>query len=351
VYGQCDTDVHRIAAGAHKALSRRDSCPFSSSSHTLRAPFSDRDPYRSLPLPAKSRISNWSDIQYVIATARLGSYHAAAAALKTNQSTVSRHVARFEAHLGTKIFERHGNGMRLTAAGKALYEKAQLMEEAADDIESSLQALDSRMSGTVRVFATEGVAYLWLIPVLADFCRENPTIKIDLGTHREWLDLFSMETDVAVFIERPKNPRLIVSRLLRVDHSLFISKSYEALFGRPRSVADLNEHVFVDYAPYHVSAEFGEWTRGILPVYKVQISVDSAAVYLSAIRSGMGIGLLPDFYRRAAPDLIALPLPTGCALTLWLVSHPIANKLHRATILRKFLRERFNRDRSSFFGK
>jgi DNA-binding transcriptional LysR family regulator len=241
--------------------------------------------------------------------------------------------------------------MRLTAAGEVLCKKAKLMEDAAADIESSLQALDSRMSGTVRVFATEGVAYLWLIPVLADFCRENPTVTIDLGTHRVWLDLFSMETDLAIFIERPKNPRLVISRLLKVDHSLFISKSYETRFGRPRSLDDLNEHVFVDYVPYHVCADFGEWTRGIVPVYKVQISVDSAAAYLSAIRSGMGIGLLPDFYRRAAPDLIALPLPTGCALTLWLVSHPIANKLHRTTILRRYLRERFNRERSSFFGK
>lgn len=305
----------------------------------------------SVPLPKDSHISNWNDIQYVIATAKLGSYHAAAAALKTNQSTVSRRVARFEANLGTTIFERHGTGMRLTAAGTAFYDKAKLMEAAADDIESSLQALDSRLSGTVRVFATEGVAYLWLVPVLADFCRENPTVKIDLGTHREWLDLFSMETDVAVFIERPKNPRLVVSRLVKVDHSLFISKSYEAQFGRPRSINDLNDHVFVDYVPYHGCVEFAEWTRAIRPVYNVQISVDSAAVYLSAIRSGMGIGLLPDFYKRAAPDLMALPLPTGCALTLWLVSHPIANKLHRTQILRKFLRERFNRERSSFFGK
>jgi len=297
----------------------------------------------------KSRLSNWSDIQYVIATAKLGSFHAAASALETNQSTVGRRVARFEAHLGTRLFERHATGMRLTAAGQIFYDKAMLMEEAASDIESSLQALDSRLSGTVRVFATEGVAYLWLVHVLADFCRQHPTVKIDLGTHREWLDLFSMETDVAIFIERPKNPRLVASKIAKVEHSLFISKAYESRFGRPRSLEDLGEHQFIDYVPYHVCAEFGAWSKGILPAYRVQMAVDSAAVYLAAIRSGMGIGLLPNFYKRAAPDLISLPLPTGCALTLWLVSHPIANKFHRTRILLKFLRERFNRDLVGFF--
>ena len=299
---------------------------------------------------AKSRLNNWSDIQYVIATAKLGSFHAAATALETNQSTVGRRVARFEGYLGTKIFERHPTGMRLTAAGKILYDKAVLMEEAANDIESTLLAFDSRLSGTVRVFVTEGVGYLWLVPVLADFCRMHPGVTIDLVTDREGLDLFSLEADLAVFIERPKNPRLVASKIVKVEHSLFISKSYDERFGRPRDLKNLGQHRFVDYVPYRVCADLAWWAKSVLPVHRIQLRVDSASVYLAAIRSGMGIGLLPNFYKRAAPDLIALPLPTGCYLNLWLVSRPIANKSHRIKILHKFLRERFSKDRANWFG-
>jgi len=301
-------------------------------------------------MPAKSRHNDWSDIQYVIATAKFGSFHSAATALETNQSTVGRRVARFEAYLGTKIFERHATGMRLTEAGKVLYDKAMLMEVAANDIESSLTAYDSRLSGTVRLFATEGLSHLWLIPVLADFCLEHPGVNIDLVTDREGLDLFSLEADMAVFIERPKNPRLVASKIVKVDHSLFISKSYEERFGRPREREDLGAHRFVDYVPYRVCADLAWWSKSVLPLHPIQLRVDSASVYLAAIRSGMGIGLLPNFYKRAAPDLIALPLATGCFLNLWLVSRPIANKSHRIKILLKFLRERFNRDRVNWFG-
>ncbi len=297
-----------------------------------------------------SRISDWSDIQYVMATAKLGSFHAAASALGANPSTVGRRVARFEAHLGTKLFERHATGMRLTAAGQLFHGKAQQMDAVAQDIDSSLRALDSRLSGTVRVFATEGVASLWLMNVIAEFCRAHPAVNVDLVTHREWLDLFSLETDVAIFIERPKNPRLVAARIVKVDHSLFISKSYEERFGRPRRLEDLREHQFIDYVPYHVCADIGWWTRELLPNHRVQLVVDSAAVYLAAVRSGMGIGLLPNFYTRAAPDLIALPMPTGCSITLWLVSHPIANKFHRTRILLKFLRERFAKDSAAWFS-
>ncbi len=299
---------------------------------------------------AKSRLNNWSDIQYIIATAKLGSFHSAATALATNQSTVGRRVARFEAYLGTKIFERHATGMRLTPAGKILYDKAIMMEEAANEIESSLLAFDSRLTGTVRVLATEGVGYLWLVQVLADFCRSHPGVSIDLVTDREGLDLFSLKADLAVFIERPKNPRLVASKIVKIEHSLFISKSYEERFGRPRMLAELDQHQFVDYVPYHVCADLAWWTKGVTPVRRIQLRVDSASVYLAAIRSGMGIGLLPNFYKRAAPDLVALPLPTGCSLNLWLVSRPISNKSHRTKILLKFLRDRFNRDRVAWFG-
>jgi DNA-binding transcriptional LysR family regulator len=298
----------------------------------------------------KSRLNNWSDIQYVIATAKLGSFHAAATALETNQSTVGRRVARFESYLGTRIFERHPMGMRLTAAGKILYDKAVLMEEAANDIESSLLAFDSRLSGTVRLYVTEGVGHLWLVPVLADFCRMHPGVKIELVTDREGLDLFSLEADLAVFIERPKNPRLVASKIVKVEHSLFISKSYDERFGRPRDLKDLGKHSFVDYVPYRVCADLAWWTKSVLPVHRIQLRVDSASVYVAAIRNGMGIGLLPNFYKRAAPDLIALPLSTGCYLNLWLVSRPIANKSHRIKILHKYLRERFNKDRVNWFG-
>lgn len=299
---------------------------------------------------AKSPLNNWSDIQYVIATAKLGSFHSAAVALQTDQSTVGRRVARFETYLGTKIFDRHANGMRLTVAGKILYDKAALMEEAANDIESSLLAFDSRLSGTMRVFATEGVGYLWLVQVIADFCRIHPGVSIELVTDREGLDLFSLEADLAVFIERPKNPRLVASKIVKVEHSLFISKSYEERFGRPRKLDELGQHQFVDYVPYRVCADLAWWTKSVLPVHRIQLRVDSASVYLAAIRSGIGIGLLPNFYKRAAPDLIALPLPTGCYLNLWLVSRPIPNKSHRIKILLKFLRERFDKDRANWFG-
>ena len=123
-----------------------------------------------------------------------------------------------------------------------------------------------------------------------------------------------------MFIERPKNPRLVASKIVKVEHALFMSACYEEKHGRPHTLDGLNQHQFVDYAPYRGCADLSWWNKQVLPARRIPLKVDSASVYLAAIRSGMGIGLLPNFYKRAAPDLIALPLPTECYLNLWLVS-------------------------------
>ena len=86
-----------------------------------------------------------------------------------------------------------------------------------------------------------------------------------------------------------------------------MSKSYEERFGRPRKLEDLAQHQFVDYVPYKVCVDLAWWSKAVVNVHRIQLRVDSASVYLSAIRAGIGIGLMPNFYKRAAPDLIALP--------------------------------------------
>jgi len=46
---------------------------------------------------------------------------------------------------------------------------------------------------------------------------------------------FSSQADLAVFIiERPKNPRLVASKIVNSNTPLFISSPYDENFGRPR---------------------------------------------------------------------------------------------------------------------
>jgi DNA-binding transcriptional LysR family regulator len=294
-------------------------------------------------------LGSWNNLQFVLAVARLGSFLKAARLLETNQSTVARRIQRLESALGTKIFDRHAHGMELTPPGQILFDKAVAMENITREIGAQLSGLDTEPVGTVRIAVTEGVGYLWLTPVISEFCDLYPDIDIEIVTNRERADLLARESDFAIALDRPTEPRLVVSRVARIRLGFFLSQKYAAKFGLPANRTELAAHEFCDYTPYRYSADVSSWLDTFILDKRVRFRTNSASVYLASIRGGTGIGLLPLFYKLAASDLLELAIDTGCTSTLWMVSHEETNKSRRTKLVMSFLMERFVRDRGRWF--
>ena len=77
---------------------------------------------------------------FLLATEHLN-YTRAAAASGVYSSTISRQIRRIEDNLGVSLFERHRNGLRLTAAGRQFHVRAQqFMFEFGQAVESAARA-------------------------------------------------------------------------------------------------------------------------------------------------------------------------------------------------------------------
>ena len=72
------------------------------------------------------RKTDWSDVRIFWAVAELGSFGAAARALKLGLTTVTRAVERLETSLNTKLFIRGPQGVSLTRSGSLAYDRAGL---------------------------------------------------------------------------------------------------------------------------------------------------------------------------------------------------------------------------------
>ena len=300
-------------------------------------------------LPRRGALGSWSNLQFLLAVARLGSFLKAAQILETNQSTVARRIQRLETDLGTKIFDRHAHGMELTPAGQVLFEKALAIEKVTCEISAQLSGLDTEPTGTVRIAAPEGLGYLWLAPAISEFCDMYRDIDVEVVTNREGADLLARESDIAFSLNRPTESRLVVSRVAQLRMSLFLSQKYAAKIGLPTCRSELTNHEFCEYTSYRSNAELNSWLDSFLLNQRVRFRTNSASVYLASIRGGTGIGLLPFFYKYAASDLLELAIDTDCTTTLWMMSHEETNKARRTRLLLSFLMERYARDRSLWF--
>ncbi len=122
-----------------------------------------------------------SDIQTFAAVARAGGITRAAEELNTVQSNVTQRVKALEAEIGTPLFERHSRGMTLTAAGRRLLPYAQRM--AALSREALMAARDDgEPRGPLALGSMETTAAVRLPPLLADFHRRFPAVRLSLRT-------------------------------------------------------------------------------------------------------------------------------------------------------------------------
>jgi LysR family transcriptional regulator, transcriptional activator of the cysJI operon len=115
---------------------------------------------------------------YAVAT-RL-SFTKAASDLFITQPAVTKNIQELENELGLSLFERKGNSIGLTQAGKLLLDHAEGILKLYRQIEFDLGVLKGEFSGKLNLGASTTIAQYVLPPVLARFYRSFPGIRISM---------------------------------------------------------------------------------------------------------------------------------------------------------------------------
>jgi DNA-binding transcriptional LysR family regulator len=112
-----------------------------------------------------------------LAVAEERSFSRAAARLHRTQPAVSQAIAKLESELGEVLFERSSRDGTLTDAGEVLREFAAKLLNLRSDAEGALSELRALHRGRLNLAANEYTC-LYLLPLLDEFRRQNPRIKL-----------------------------------------------------------------------------------------------------------------------------------------------------------------------------
>lgn len=100
--------------------------------------------------------------------------------LLSNQPNVTRTIKLLENALGCKLFVRSSHGVSLTYEGKRLFEHVEIAFEHLESGEEEI-ALDKTLQrGIVSIGATEIALHCLLLPVLQQFKKLYPNVKINI---------------------------------------------------------------------------------------------------------------------------------------------------------------------------
>jgi DNA-binding transcriptional LysR family regulator len=121
----------------------------------------------------------FAQLQSFAMVARLGSVHAAAAALGVSEPAVSAAVAALRRDLGDELFVRSGSGIALTAGGARLAARAAEILGLAHQVRRELGEVRGE-SAFVSVAATPTVAEYVVPPLIEAFTRRSRATEVSV---------------------------------------------------------------------------------------------------------------------------------------------------------------------------
>ncbi len=122
------------------------------------------------------------DLRYFIAAAETGHLHQAAERVGRSQPALSKCIRRLETELRARLFEPSGRGIRLTAVGAALLERARPLVRGIQDTVRDIAELAEGAAGHVRL-GTGTTAAEWLLPELfRHLLSQSPGLTFEVTT-------------------------------------------------------------------------------------------------------------------------------------------------------------------------
>ena len=112
--------------------------------------------------------------------AKYGSFTQAANMLLNNQPNITRAMKALESELGCTLFLRTNKGVTLTPEGEALYAHISLAFEHIQTGEEEISANKGLQKGIVSIGATEISLRCFLLPILNDYRKKYPGIRIKI---------------------------------------------------------------------------------------------------------------------------------------------------------------------------
>lgn len=290
-------------------------------------------------------VLDWNDLRYFLGVADHGSTLAAGRALRVSQTTVARRIAALEDSVGVPLFEKRQAGYALTPAGEELLERARQVGIAADAFVEAASAQARDVSGKVRITTQEIFAVTLLAPMLRELHERHPEIMIELDDSQDFRDLGEGEADIALRSAYGDLGAGIVGRRLGADDwTLYCSRDYAAKHGVPTTRAELKTHQFIGGGGPKLWRVYSAWLHDLGLDDRIVMHHASAMGMMSAIRSGLGIAVLPCIVADAEPDLIqCVPPKDDHGRSMWLVTHERVRQAPRVRAVIDFLYERLVR--------
>jgi DNA-binding transcriptional LysR family regulator len=248
---------------------------------------------------------NLPELEAFAATARLGSFAAAAQQLGISATMVGRRIQNLEARHGARLLERTTRAHKLTVFGAQFLEQSiRILDELA--VLDELSSPDATLKGALRISAPTTLGVTTLAPAIADFARAHPALSVELSLSNRRVDLVAEGYDLAIRVGDLASSALVSRRIGTYRLVCCASPSWLALNGEPQTPMDLARGgciVNSNFNPPDVWHFVGPAGEDIAAKVSGALQLDNDEAQRNIAKQGDGIAHLPiDLVRSDLQD-------------------------------------------------
>jgi DNA-binding transcriptional LysR family regulator len=230
-----------------------------------------------------------------------------------SKAAVSQRIAELERAARVPLVQRTTRSVRLTEAGQRLVDETQVpFEQIAQSFEQ-VRDLAEQPSGRVRLTAPVALARQQLMPLLTEFLRLHPQVRLELDMADRLRSLATEGFDLAIRHTERAPDTHVAWTLCETRSVLVATRAYLRRAGTPQQPGDLQQHNCLHYPR---SQDTPVWTfvpqgtgrerkasavRAPLSVpVRGRLAANNSEALREACLAGAGIALLPDFSAQEA---------------------------------------------------
>ena len=247
---------------------------------------------------------DWDDLRFFLAVARAGSTLAAAGELGSSQPTVVRRISALEQAAGIVLFDRSPAGYALTEAGRAMLPLAESVAAEVQSVADMLAARRDDSQTRIRLTLPNAIDDV-LLPLMQRFRSDWPDVQVQILASDRHLDIIRGEADMAVRVgPYPEDECLLVRPLPPVAWTAYASREMARQRPLPASPAELADYPLIGGEDLVAAIPAFRWLERVAPGAEIVLRCNSLGGVQSAVRTGIGLSLLPCLIGAGDPALI-----------------------------------------------
>jgi DNA-binding transcriptional LysR family regulator len=238
-------------------------------------------------------------LQYFVAAAKAEHFTRAAQRLNIVQSALSSSIRALEEELNAQLFVRTTRKVRLTAAGRVLLEKAEIVLAATRDAKEAVHAVTQAKAGKLNIGTVQGLpAFLDLPALLAGFHQRHPQIEVRLiqgGAAHLLEKVRNGALDLAFLPMFEPRPDIATAMVACEELAIICSENHPLASHEAASLGEIASYHFVDFEP--------DWgTRKLIDDAFLDVGIERHIAFevsdlgtlLDLVARGLGIALVPQ---------------------------------------------------------